>query len=83
MYQYDELFPEYGFKSHKGYGTKEHYEAIEKYGITHIHEIFPSMFKVVPVIGAANIGASIFFPNNSIVVSGLETLCITLMMPFY
>ena len=37
MYQYDEIFPEYGFKSHKGYGTKEHYEAIEKYGITPIH----------------------------------------------
>ena len=37
MYQYDEMFPEYGFKSHKGYGTKEHYEAIEKYGITRIH----------------------------------------------
>ena len=37
MYQYDEIFPEYGFKSHIGYGTKEHYEAIEKYGITRIH----------------------------------------------
>ena len=28
---------QYGFKHHKGYGTKEHYEAIEKYGITPIH----------------------------------------------
>ena len=37
MYQYDEIYPEYGFKSHKGYGTKEHYDAIEKYGITPIH----------------------------------------------
>ena len=37
MYQYDEIYPEYGFKSHKGYGTKEHYEAIEKQGITPIH----------------------------------------------
>ena len=37
MYQYDEIYPEYGFKSHKGYGTKEHYEAIEKHGITPIH----------------------------------------------
>jgi Ribonuclease HII len=24
-------------KSNKGYGTKEHYEAIEKHGITPIH----------------------------------------------
>lgn len=37
MYSYDEIYPEYGFKSHKGYGTKEHYEAIERHGITPIH----------------------------------------------
>lgn len=37
MYQYDEIYPEYGFKGHKGYGTKEHYEAIERNGITPIH----------------------------------------------
>ena len=35
--KYDEMYPEYGFKSHKGYGTKAHYEAIEKYGILPIH----------------------------------------------
>jgi ribonuclease HII len=37
MYQYDEIYPEYGFRGHKGYGTKEHYEAIESVGITPIH----------------------------------------------
>lgn len=37
MCDYDEIYPEYGFKSNKGYGTKEHYEAIEKHGITPIH----------------------------------------------
>lgn len=37
MYQYDTIYPEYGFKSHKGYGTKEHYEGIENNGITPIH----------------------------------------------
>lgn len=37
MYQYDDIYPEYGFKGHKGYGTKEHYEAIEGNGITPIH----------------------------------------------
>lgn len=26
-------YPEYGFEKHKGYGTKAHYEAIERYGI--------------------------------------------------
>ena len=29
----DEMYPEYGFKSHKGYGTKKHIEAIKEHGI--------------------------------------------------
>ena len=32
-----EEYPQYGFEKHKGYGTKAHYEAIEKYGICPIH----------------------------------------------
>lgn len=34
---YDELYPEYGFASHKGYGTKQHMEAIRTYGPLPIH----------------------------------------------
>ena len=30
MDYYDDLFPEYGFRRHKGYGTKEHLEALKK-----------------------------------------------------
>lgn len=30
-------YPEYQFEKHKGYGTKLHYEMIEKYGISPIH----------------------------------------------
>ena len=37
MYDYDEVFPMYGFAKHKGYGTKEHIEAIGKHGICTIH----------------------------------------------
>lgn len=37
MREYDEKFPEYLFAKHKGYGTKAHYEAIEKYGACEIH----------------------------------------------
>ncbi len=37
MVQYDEVFPEYGFASNKGYGAKKHLEALEKYGATPIH----------------------------------------------
>ncbi len=37
MLEYDKKYPEYGFAAHKGYGTKAHYEAIEKFGICEIH----------------------------------------------
>lgn len=32
MESLDELYPQYGFKHHKGYGTKEHLLALDKYG---------------------------------------------------
>ena len=35
--EYDRLYPEYGFASHKGYGTAAHREAIRKYGPLDIH----------------------------------------------
>lgn len=37
MYELDKLHPEYGFGRHKGYPTKEHIQAIEKYGILKEH----------------------------------------------
>jgi ribonuclease HII len=37
MRKIDALYPEYGFAKNKGYGTREHIEAIRKYGITPIH----------------------------------------------
>lgn len=37
MCAFAEKYPEYGFEKHKGYGTKAHYEAIEKHGICPIH----------------------------------------------
>ena len=37
MVEMDKIFPQYNFKKHKGYGTKEHIEAINLYGITPIH----------------------------------------------
>ncbi|MCR4661966.1 MAG: ribonuclease HII, partial [Clostridia bacterium] len=30
-------YPEYGFERNKGYGTKEHIEALKKYGPTPYH----------------------------------------------
>ena len=37
MREYDKIMPGYGFASNKGYGSKEHIEAIKKYGPTPIH----------------------------------------------
>ena len=32
MNELDQVYPEYGFSKHKGYGTREHLEALEKHG---------------------------------------------------
>ena len=37
MVQYDEIYPEYGFASNKGYGAAAHLEALKKFGPTPIH----------------------------------------------
>ena len=37
MEEYHNLYPNYDFHVHKGYGTVNHYEAIKKYGATPIH----------------------------------------------
>lgn len=39
MLQMDELYPQYHFRQHKGYGTKLHYEALRKYGPSPIHRL--------------------------------------------
>lgn len=37
MIKMDELYPQYGFSRNKGYGTKEHMDALIKYGPCPIH----------------------------------------------
>lgn len=37
MRQWDEIYPQYGFINHKGYGTAKHIEAIKEYGPCPIH----------------------------------------------
>lgn len=41
--EYDKEYPDYGFAKHKGYGTKDHMDAIKKYGPCPIHR--PSFLK--------------------------------------
>ena len=43
MKQMAEIYPQYGFEKHKGYGTKAHYAAVEQYGLCEIHR--KSFFK--------------------------------------
>ena len=37
MIKFSENYPEYSFEKNKGYGTRDHREAIAKYGLSNIH----------------------------------------------
>ena len=37
MREWDQVYPQYGFVQHKGYGTAKHIQAIKDYGLTPIH----------------------------------------------
>jgi ribonuclease HII len=37
MLEYHQKYPQYNFAKHKGYGTKEHRRAIEKFGVCELH----------------------------------------------
>lgn len=39
MRQWDEVYPQYGFSKHKGYGTSEHIKAIKEYGLCPLHRL--------------------------------------------
>ena len=39
MEKLHEIYPQYNFNKHKGYPTKEHYNAIKKYGPCPIHRL--------------------------------------------
>ena len=39
MVEYDQILPEYGFASNKGYGSAEHIAALKKYGPSPIHRL--------------------------------------------
>jgi ribonuclease HII len=46
MRELDALYPEYGFKDHKGYSTPQHLSAIGRHGPCPIHRRSFSPFKV-------------------------------------
>jgi len=54
MREFELLYPGYGFADHVGYGTKMHYEALEKLGPTPIHRL--SFKGVLPEKGLFDLG---------------------------
>ncbi len=47
MYEYAKQYPQYGFDRNKGYGTKEHIQALKEFGKTPIHrQSFITHFEV-------------------------------------
>ncbi|NTW15431.1 MAG: ribonuclease HII [Candidatus Moranbacteria bacterium] len=49
MLEYDTLYPAYGFAKHKGYGTREHMDALRRLGACPIHRMsFKPVFYSVP-----------------------------------
>ena len=56
MYELDKIYPMYDLKNNKGYGTKKHLEAIEKYGIIKEHRLsYAPVFKNKDRINKAQI----------------------------
>lgn len=50
MYEQDLIYPDYGFKSHVGYGTAKHRQAIDEHGITPLHRLsFAPLAKYRPL----------------------------------
>jgi ribonuclease HII len=39
LYEFEEQYPQYGFATHKGYGTKQHRDAIANHGPCPIHRL--------------------------------------------
>lgn len=39
MVEYSRHYPQYGFEAHKGYGTRQHYNALDKFGSSPIHRL--------------------------------------------
>ena len=46
MIKFSESYPEYSFEKNKGYGTRDHREAIAKYGLSNIHR---KSFRLKPI----------------------------------
>ena len=55
MTEVDGLYPEYGFRRHKGYGSEAHAEALKRLGPSPIHRL-----SFAPVWKSCQDGAGLF-----------------------
>ena len=62
MAVWDEIYPQYGFREHKGYGTPAHLRALAAYGPTPLHR-----FSYAPVrqVNARNAGTGSGVPSEA------------------
>jgi ribonuclease HII len=59
MAQYHDLFPEYHFNRHKGYGTVDHLQALREHGPCPIHRrTFRGVKELLPVVPLSDKGGS-------------------------
>lgn len=60
MEAFDNLYPGYGFARHKGYATRQHIEALMRYGVTPIHRVSFEPIKSMILGGKHGIQPSLF-----------------------
>ncbi|MDD5439917.1 MAG: ribonuclease HII [Candidatus Omnitrophica bacterium] len=64
MQDYDRSYPEYGFKRHKGYGTRAHAEALTRYGPCPIHRRTFRPVRELIVPGLEGVDTKALIPYN-------------------
>jgi len=50
MAEIDKIYPQYNFKKHKGYITKEHIELIKKFGFCEVHRVSYKLKALEPTL---------------------------------
>ena len=71
MVRLHEIYPQYGFASHKGYSTPQHYEALDRHGPCPMHR---KSFEPVR-LAAVNGGRRIAEVNGGLRTADSEELC--------
>ena len=77
MEEYDKVFPGYDFASNKGYGSKEHIEALHRLGPCPIHEAVSSDYKTTGILEVPQKRRQSFFLREKVFAYWRETFEVT------